>query len=366
MINMNKEEIKNIVVQGYRNILKREPDPGGLYNYISEIENGLSIEKFHNTLRTSQEYVQKFGNHHSTSSPSQTPANNQTNTHFQNTSTHFQNNSNTIAYCMMGTNRLSEIKPYVESTLPYVDRFIFIDGGSTDGTVEYLQSIGPKHGNKVEVYIHKWQDKFSAQRNNYLKHFGEKTKSGWILVSDTDEHFPIGTLSKIREAIVGAGEYNGIKFQVEDIITDINDPNKIVFQKINPYWKNLLFKYHPNIRYDGEPHESLVGPQIRWKQINLIYQHKRSQRKIYERAVENFFISNSNRYSPKWSEFRSLCTKYGISTFEQFFKLYNEGKLHVDIESWIYNHRNDNTNEGDSEVREMAKLYFEILHPGKR
>ncbi len=356
---MSEEEIKNIVTQGYRNILKREPDPGGLSNYINEIKNGLSVEKFYHVLRTSVEYGQKFGTQPSPVVPSNLPISHQTRIPSQ-------NNSDKITYCMMGTNRLNEIKPYIESTLPYVDRFIFIDGGSTDGTVEYLQSLSPKYENKVEVYIHKWQDRFSGQRNNYLKHFGEKTQDGWVLVSDTDEHFTQDTLSKLREVVVGAGEYNGIKFQVEDIITDINDSNKIVFQKVNPYWKNLLFKYHPNIRYDGEPHESLVGPQIRWKQTSLVYQHKRSQRKIYERAVENFFISNSNRYSPKWSEFRSLCTKHGISVFDQFFKLYKEGKLHKDIENWIYDHRNDSVNEGDSEVREMAKLYFEILHPKKR
>ncbi len=359
---MDEEKIKNIVTQGYRDILKRDPDSGGLLHYTDSIKRGLSEEKFYYILRTSEEYKHITGSQHckteypkSLNIPLKEPSNTRTQ--------HFSDN---ITYCMIGTNRLNEIRPYIESTLPYIDRFIFIDGGSTDDTIKYLESLNPKYGNKIEVYIHKWQDKFSGQRNNYLKHFAEKQSEGWILVSDTDEHFTIDTLSKLRDIAVSSEEYNGIGFQVEDIITDIDDQDKIVFQKINPYWKNLLFKYHPSIRYEGEPHECLVGHHIRWKQVNLIYQHKRSQRKIYERSVENFFISNSNRYSPKWSEFRSLCTKYGISTFENFFKLYKEGTLNVEIENWIYNHRNDKDDSGDSEVREMSKLYYEILHPGKR
>ncbi len=59
---MNDEQIKNIVTQGYIDILKRDPDDGGLRNYINEIKSGLSVENFHKTLRSSEEYRQKFAN----------------------------------------------------------------------------------------------------------------------------------------------------------------------------------------------------------------------------------------------------------------------------------------------------------------
>lgn len=64
MDSTNKEEqIKDIVIQGYRHVLKRDPDNDGLINYINEIKLGLSIENFHKTLRSSDEYRQKFVNH---------------------------------------------------------------------------------------------------------------------------------------------------------------------------------------------------------------------------------------------------------------------------------------------------------------
>lgn len=56
-----KETIRNLITEGYRKILLREPDPDGLANYIHEIEDGLSIENFYDKLATSDEYIEKFG-----------------------------------------------------------------------------------------------------------------------------------------------------------------------------------------------------------------------------------------------------------------------------------------------------------------
>lgn len=57
---VSEEEIKNIVIEGYRNILKRDPDFSGLENYTNEIKRGLTVEEFHHILRTSDEYIKKF------------------------------------------------------------------------------------------------------------------------------------------------------------------------------------------------------------------------------------------------------------------------------------------------------------------
>ncbi len=52
----NLQELKDIVTKGYREILKRDVDSRGLENYINQLKNGLSIESFHDILRSSQEY----------------------------------------------------------------------------------------------------------------------------------------------------------------------------------------------------------------------------------------------------------------------------------------------------------------------
>ena len=51
------EEIKNIMADGYRNILKREPDPGGFEHYVHYISSGgITKERFLEILRNSKEY----------------------------------------------------------------------------------------------------------------------------------------------------------------------------------------------------------------------------------------------------------------------------------------------------------------------
>lgn len=54
------QEIKEIVTKGYRDILKREADPVGLESYIEQLKNGLSTASFHDILRSSQEYRDRF------------------------------------------------------------------------------------------------------------------------------------------------------------------------------------------------------------------------------------------------------------------------------------------------------------------
>ncbi len=51
------DTVKNRVTDGYRKILKREPDPGGFKHFVSQISSGkISKERFLEILRTSKEY----------------------------------------------------------------------------------------------------------------------------------------------------------------------------------------------------------------------------------------------------------------------------------------------------------------------
>ncbi len=55
------DEIRNFVMEGYRNILKRDPEPGGLDLHVNLITLGkLTKEQFLDALRQSEEYGIKF------------------------------------------------------------------------------------------------------------------------------------------------------------------------------------------------------------------------------------------------------------------------------------------------------------------
>ena len=55
------DEIRNFVTEGYRNILKRDPDESGLNHHVDLISSGrLTREKFLDVLRCSKEYMIRF------------------------------------------------------------------------------------------------------------------------------------------------------------------------------------------------------------------------------------------------------------------------------------------------------------------
>lgn len=354
-----------IIKRVYDNELKREADEAGISTYLRHMKKGMTEEKLRNAIRNSPEYRQNFGTyvHTQPTKPIQ-PIQSPDIPSIQSIQVPNININISpsiplpIVYCMMGTNRLNEIKPYIESTLPYINKFIFIDGESEDGTLEYLKSL-----EKVEYYIYPWQDRFSEQRNHYLEKLKDRNYNGWVITSDSDEHYPAESLKQIKDIIpeLEAKGYNGIKVQVVDIEVDNDNFNKIISRNINQYWKPLVFKFHPNLRYEGEPHETLTGYPIKWYKSNILYEHRRSKLHILQRATENFFVSNSNRWSEKWAEFRYLCTTNNLLNFKDYWKLFEKHELPKEIEEWIYKHKDDSFDSGDSELREMYILYNEVL-----
>jgi hypothetical protein len=335
-------EVEQLVADGYRRLLHREPDPSGLEEYVNLILMGqLGVPKFYATLRGSNEGQKKFGMR----LPRQ----------------------NKITYCMMGRDRLHEFEGTLEQSLEYVDAFVFVDSGSVDGTLRFLARLSEKYPDKVTVVSHKWEDKFSATRNVYLGHLAEKQYTGWVLVSDTDEHFPPETLERLRGLIAGSplGGYDGVTFRAHDVFVDDDDRKITVSEVVSDFHKPLLFRFDPSLRYEGEPHETMVGCPIFWKETDLEYVHTRSRLKVLRRAAENFFISNSNRRNPKWAVFRGLCDAHGLSCYDDFRTLLERGALPEPIEAWMKAHATDDEDGGDSEIREMAQLYFEVL-PARR
>jgi len=269
-----------------------------------------------------------------------------------------------ITYCMMTFNRLYEVAMCIERVQPYVDRVVIVDGGSNDDTILTL-----RNWKGVELYIHPWKDNFSEQRTNYLKHAGEENGgTDWIIVSDPDELFFKETCEKFRELAdkYSKTKYNMLAFESNSVTmlgkTIINSGN-------DNYWKGLMFKYQPGMRYVGNPHETLIvkdGPFI--TNTPFGYYHIKQSGMCWIRGARNAFIGgggpNLGDKHPLWRPFLQIVKEEtGITKWNDFDKYMIAGNISPRIKEQLIKFKDENGYDGSSEWRELYKTYFRIYHP---
>jgi glycosyltransferase involved in cell wall biosynthesis len=179
----------------------------------------------------------------------------------------------------MTQDRLSETRECLELVLPWITKAIIVDGGSIDDSIYYFRNwslVEPK----IEFHIYPWNDQFSEQRNNYLRHVPD---GAWVLVSDPDEIFMDETLQKLQAAIQRAEEKGKdmIGFQCRSVT--LKGPER-VWENLDNYWKRLLFKKYPGTKYAGQPHEHLENHPLQIMDTNLIYEHRKQENVIWVRG----------------------------------------------------------------------------------
>lgn len=271
-----------------------------------------------------------------------------------------------IVYCMMTHNRLHEIKHCIDLVEPFVDDIVVVDGGSTDDSIFYL-----RNRDGVNMFIHPWNDVFSAQRNNYIKRAREVVGNDnfWILVSDPDEWFERDTLASLYD-IQDAAEEQGCNLVTIRCRSVTLKGEKRVWENLDNYWKGLFFKYYPTTHYIGNPHETLVQPNgLRPMQVDYLYEHVKQENVIWHRGCRNMYIGgggpNLGSRNKLWVELKSLVSSaYGKDlSWNEFEKQMLKGNLPDDIKNWLIKARLEKDYDGSSEMRESYKLYFRIYHP---
>lgn len=135
----------------------------------------------------------------------------------------------------------SKILPVLfESLKDFIDYYVIVDTGSTDGTQELIPKIMDKYGIKGEVYEEEWVS-FGVNRQQALEKAVGKTK--YILIIDADEelvynkNFDFTKLDKSHYGI--KRKLGSIEYYLPALI-NIGDNNKLGW-----YWKypvhNILF-----------------------------------------------------------------------------------------------------------------------------
>jgi len=267
-----------------------------------------------------------------------------------------------LTYCIMTMNRLYDTMKAIERVKPHVDRVVIVDGGSNDDSLLTLRNY-----EGVELYIHPWEDNFSKQRTNYLRHAGEDNGgTDWILVSDPDELFSEEALKNMRKEIENAGAYNMLGFESNSIT--MKGP-KIVHHGHDKYWKSLLFKWNEGIHYVGNPHETLIiNGGHRVKNLPYRYYHIKQEGATWHRGCRNAFIGgggdNVGERQKFWRPFLELVkSKTGIETWNEFDKYMIIGNIDEDIKKSFLEFKNETGYAGASEWREFYKTYYRCYHP---
>src|SRR3990167_3543767 len=223
------------------------------------------------------------------------------------------------------TNQLNTVSKYVAKHLPYVEKYIIIDGGSQDESILYFRnwaSIEPK----LNIFLHPWCNIFPKQRNYYLKHAKELCGDGnnwWILVHDSDEYFSDGLLENLKDIIASGEEVGANVINIRDCSILLKG-NKEVHRQPNEYWKHLLFKLLPETHYieESHPHETLSqfhrrdvrvgGERVTEDEKDVFYYHVKQEGSVWAHGFRNAIINgggaNSGERSVIWQEFKKIIT----------------------------------------------------------
>jgi len=292
-------------------------------------------------------------------------------------------------FCQMVVNRLEMMRFNLEHAFPYFDHFVIVDGGSTDGSVEWL-----KEQPKVSLVEFKWCDNFPKSRNQYLIRVGELREPDEVslcCVADDDEFYSEYLMQNIHNAGALMLSQGANQMAIRCRSVSLGRDNSRVWENLDNFWKPLIFFWEPGIHYaDSVLHETLIPPSgVRPMQVEdaantnqeVLYEHIKRENIIWPRGFRNFYTfgggPNLGENQALWRPFRALLAEIG--SFENWIAVEEylvKGNVDQRLKDWFIKYRLDGTSEygiehegrkvpydGASEVREAFLTYFVWYHP---
>lgn len=271
-----------------------------------------------------------------------------------------------IAYCMVTLNRKEETQFAVRRVAPYVDNTYIVDGGSTDGTIEWLES---KECKNLRV-VHKVSKQYRYATGNHTpkerqKYLDMLDGEDFVLVTDSDEFLEetaCKNLYRLAEFAESRG-FSGISFRAHDKTTYENGD---IYDNVSNYWNPMFFKMVPGTEYRGHTHSHIYRPGISnaWIQAGFEYEHVKHERKLVNNSTYLFWTTckvadNDTTSDPEWGKFHELMAKHGHLDWHEFNKEMSKGGLPEEIKKWFMAHKDDE----NPEKRSWFEWYFIFMHP---
>jgi glycosyltransferase involved in cell wall biosynthesis len=277
-----------------------------------------------------------------------------------------------LTYCTVHLNRLNELQRNVRHYASHVDKMIVSDGGSTDGSIQWLQSEECRQYN-LEVVIKKqtrlpYGNHTPDARNPYLKIAGT---TGWILVVDTDEYLEEEACEHLRYFATRAEQagYDEVRFQAHDVWTYETGE---VYDNLSNYWKQDMFvKAYPGMEYRGHTHSGLLRPGA----VNsfakaqsqggkfLLYRHEKTERMMWRNSTFLYWttsgVAQNRTDSADWHQFHDIMNSYNFEDWHDFIKVMEKGNIPEVLKDWFVAHKDDE----NPEAAAYFIYYFVFLHP---
>jgi tetratricopeptide (TPR) repeat protein len=166
--------------------------------------------------------------------------------------------SPTIELSMIVKNEASSLARTLDSVLPFIDRIVIGDTGSTDATLEIARRYG------AEIIAVPWEQDFARARNHVL----ERSRCDWVLVLDADEMLDAEAPTTIPKLIerpdifaYDVWRWNYVREFHSRSGEQAALPNPVRLEQARPYpayvrsLNTRLFRRHPGIYFEHCVHE---------------------------------------------------------------------------------------------------------------
>lgn len=184
-----------------------------------------------------------------------------------------------LTYLCNTVPNLPKLQKNLPLILPYVDAAVICIGERHPETEAFCKSF-----DKVKLVHFPWNDSFKDAYQVCLDH---APKEGWHLRLDDDEAPTPSFLSQLRSIVgnrlIQAG-YGVISVRAHQILDDNVSGST--------YEREIVYRYNPNLRYEVDLHQSLVG--IEGAKLEIAewgFSHIKSTREILAGACRDYFIA---------------------------------------------------------------------------